>query len=61
MGTRSLRYNKTTYISSITDVRGFFVDIIKSKTAFPYCKHKNRGMLTHIDQHSSVLLDIVLL
>ena len=54
-------YNKTTYISSITDVRGFLLNIIKNKTAFPSYKYKNRRMLTHFDQHSSVLLDIVLL
>ena len=61
MGTHSLRYNKTTYISSITDVCGFLLNIIKNKTAFPSYKYKNRGMLTHVEQHSSVLLDIVLL
>ena len=60
-GSRRLRYNKTTYINSITDVRGFLLNIIKNKTDFPYYKYKNRGMLTYFDQHSSVLLDIVLL
>ena len=33
MGTRSLRYNETTYISSITDVRGFLL-ILQNKNYF---------------------------